>query len=243
MAGLGSAPAQIGTPNPYSDLSQVFPALPQANATAGSDILSQLGGQLSPGTTQQLQDAAATFATKNGMPGSNTEAGTLGSNFSLESLGLNAENQVNQGLKNYSSVVPTISSTQTVNPALQTDINTQNAIDAAAPDPTAQANYAQSLYTQYLNSMRSPAGGSGSMPAPFDAGLIGATTGQPASAFQSYPTSPALNSQANTTMFGGQPMTDEQINQLVQSATLPQGGSGGYGGGGLPQGSNEGTGE
>lgn len=160
MAGLGNAPAPIAMPDPYGDLSKVLPNLPQLNSNASGDILSKLQGQISPQTRNNIQNAAATYSAGNGMAGANSVAGSLPFNLNLESLGLNSENQIQQGLQDYSSFTPTISSTQTVAPALQNEVNTQNAFDAAAPDPSYVANYEMNLFNQYMDRMK-PAGGAG----------------------------------------------------------------------------------
>ena len=71
----------------------------------------------------------------------------------LRNLGLATEDLQNKGISNYNSTIPTISSTQTVNPALQSEINSQNATNAAAPDPGRAASYAQGMFDKYLNMM------------------------------------------------------------------------------------------
>lgn len=157
---FGSVPGNISLPNPAADLSEQYPNLSGTNSALSGDILSKLSGQLSPATLQQLQNASATSAVNNGMPGSNAIPGTMPYNTNLESLGLNSEAQQQQGISDYNSTIPTVSGTQTVAPALQANIAEENAINASAPNPAAANSYAQSLYQQYLNSMKGGPGGS-----------------------------------------------------------------------------------
>lgn len=164
---FGSVPGQLGLPDPSADLGAQFPNLAGANTAASSDILSQLGGQLSPSTTSAIENAAATYGVANGMLGANAIPGTEPFNLGVATLGQTSEQLQNTGLANYNSTIPTISGTQTVSPTLQTEIATQNAVDAAAPDPTQAASYAESLFNKYLESMQGPAGGySPALPSP-----------------------------------------------------------------------------
>jgi hypothetical protein len=171
---FGYAPGPISLPSPATDLGAQFPNLSGTNSALSGDINAKLGGTLSPGTTNALQDAAATFGVASGMPGSGLSWNSLYGNLAGA-----AENQEQEGIADYNSTIPTISNTQTVSPALQTEIATQNAIDAAAPDPTASASYAEDLFQNYLQQMEGPAGGTGSAsrsagPAP---GMRSATPG------------------------------------------------------------------
>jgi len=158
----GTVPGSIGLPNPYADLSNVFPVQGEANKLAGSNLISQLGGRLSPETLANLQNASATYAGKSGMPGTNAVPGTLANQHNLLSNVLTSQQLEQQGLQNYNSLIPTISGTQTVNPALQTEIASRNALYNAAPNPEQANNLAQQLFDQYLQRMRGPAGGTGS---------------------------------------------------------------------------------
>lgn len=152
---FGSRPQPVAMPDPYEDLSRVYPNLSGTNAQVSSDVLSQLRGELSPETVNAIRDSAATFGVSSGMPGSGL-AGASG----LRNLGLTMQGVQQQGLQNYGSLVPVISGTQTVRPETQADINTQNAVWAAAPDPVAAGNYAQQLFDRYLQQQSGgPAGG------------------------------------------------------------------------------------
>lgn len=153
---FGRRPTPLTPPDPYSDLSKVYPNLSGTNAQLSSDVLSKLKGELSPATVNAIQDAAARFGITSGMPGSGLQW-----NKSLRDIGLTSEQVQQQGIQDYTNVVPTISRTQTLDPALQTEIGTQNALWASGPDPAAAGTYAQNLFDKYLASMRSPAGGTG----------------------------------------------------------------------------------
>lgn len=147
-------------PSPSADLEGQIPGLFGLNTQASSDLSAKLGGQLSPGTTAAIQNQAATYAAGNGMPGSNAVPGALANNFNLESLGMNSEAQTQSGLQDYSPFVSSVSGTQTLNPAIQANVSEENAANAAAPDPSAEASYAQQLFNQYLQGMNGPGGGS-----------------------------------------------------------------------------------
>lgn len=156
---FGQKVAPVAMPQPFSDLSAVYPNLSGTNAQVSSDVLSRLKGELSPETLANIQNAAATFGVASGMPGSGLQI-----NRGLRDVGLTTEALQEQGLKDYQGLLPTISGTQTVNPSLQYEVNLQNAINRAAPDPAAAATYAQSLFDKYLQNLRGPAGGSGENP-------------------------------------------------------------------------------
>lgn len=156
---FGAVPGPVGLPNPAGDLAAQYPNLPQTNQALSANILSQLSGQLSPGTLKMMQDAEAAQAIKSGMPGTNVQRGTLMGNRSVRDLGLTAEQQVQQGIANYNRTIPTVSGTQTVSPALQSELAMWNAINRSAPDPAASGNYAQQLFNQYLAQMRQRSGG------------------------------------------------------------------------------------
>jgi hypothetical protein len=144
----GSKVAPVTMPNPAADLAKQFPNLTGTNAAASNLINSQLMGQIGPDTMNAIKDAGAAWGFQMGVPGSN-----FAENNTLRNLGLTKLAVQNQGIQNYNSTIPTISSTQTVNPALQADISLQNNVNAAAPDPTAAGSYAQSLFQQYLNNL------------------------------------------------------------------------------------------
>ena len=151
-------PSPVSGTNPFGyipgNVQNPIPNASSRNTSAGNDIASELSGQLSPGTLNALQTAAAEFGTNNGMPGFNP--GTLTSNAFLGNVAGASENLMHQGLSDYGSLT---------SPAFQTNLAQQNAVNAAAPDPTQAANYAQQLYNEYLQALaqgggsKNPAGG------------------------------------------------------------------------------------
>jgi hypothetical protein len=144
-------------PQPAQDLANQIPNLPGLNTNASSVINNQLMGKLSPDTVSAIRNATASYAVGNGQPGgSNQLPGTIGGNLTAQDIGQTSQQLQQQGIQNYSSFVPTVSSTQTVAPAVQADINAQNATNAAAPNPGAAASYAQQLFQQYMNQLNKP---------------------------------------------------------------------------------------
>jgi len=177
---FGAVPGALGLPDPYADLQRPLPGLPGLNDAASSALLAKLHGEISPSTQAAIQDAAARFGVSSGMPGS----GLAGSR-SLRDLGRLSEDQQAAGLAAYGPFVGAVSNTQTVNPALQNEIALQNAVNAAAPNPTQAASYARQLFDEYLNrlsqSSRGPAAGtSGSQ---FGANPAGGTVRMPTAPF------------------------------------------------------------
>ena len=152
----GKVPGDISNPNPFGDLSSLYPNLSGTNAQVSSNIMNELNGVLSPGTINNLRNNAASFGVSSGLPGSQF-SGYQG----LANLGLTTEKMQQQGLQDYLSAITGISKTQTVDPALQTEIATQNAVWNAAPDPAAAAKEQENLFDKYLASLKSPAGGTG----------------------------------------------------------------------------------
>lgn len=161
---FGSRVGPISMPNPYGDLSALYPNLGNTNGQVSADVLSKLRGELSPETIQGLQEAAASFGVANGMPGSGGTVGTATNNYNLRSLGLAKEGQIKEGVSEYNSTLPTVSATQTVKPETQAEISGTNAVNRSAPDPAAANSYAQELFKDYLNRMNSPASGTGALP-------------------------------------------------------------------------------
>lgn len=163
----GSKVKPIVAPNPFEDLSKVYPNLGNTNSAVSADILAKLTGQLNPATINAITDAAATYGVANGMPG--TTPGTLAGNLGLRDLGRSVEDQISSGLGAYGAITPVISKTQTLDPSLQAEIGYSNNVNAAAPDPTAAGTHAEDLFNKYLkglgtaqgNPLKSPASGTG----------------------------------------------------------------------------------
>lgn len=157
QAGLGAhggVPGAIQAPNPFRDLSSIYPNLSGTNTAASSALLSGLQGQLSAGTQNLIKDAAAAWGVASGMPGSG-----LAGNKSLRDLGLTSEAVQQKALAQLPGIMDEIARTQTVSPELQAEIANRNATLAAAPNPAAAANYAQQLFQKYLNQTRQGPGG------------------------------------------------------------------------------------
>lgn len=150
----GAVPGAISNPNPFGDLSALYPNLSGANSQISKNIMDELTGQLSPSTINNIRNQAASFGVSSGLPGSDF-AGYQG----LTNLGLTTEKLQGQGLQDYLNAITGISKTQTVDPALQTEIATQNSVWNAAPDPAAAAKEQQNLFDEYLKKTMSPAGG------------------------------------------------------------------------------------
>lgn len=215
---FGGVPGSIGLPNPYQDLSSVYPNLSGTNAAASQALLSELSGQVSPETQALLQDKSAQFGVSSGMPGSG-----LARNQGLRNLGLTSEQLQQQGLQQYGNLISAVSGTQTVNPALQAEIAARNAQSLAAPIPAQAQSYAQSLFDKYLNSLRSPAGGSGAISSP--------TAGTGSSPFVGGTPSPAYpgqidpNALANTWSSG--PSGDQSLQDWMNQSSWADTGFGG----------------
>jgi len=146
---FGLVPGSIGAPDPYTDLAAKLPGLGEGNTAAMSGILPLLRGELPGDVKQQIENEGATFGVRSGMPGSE-----LATNRTLRDLGLTSLQGQSEGLSRLGSLVGSTSQTQTVNPALQTEISATNASNAAAPNPEAQAAYSSALFQRYLNSMK-----------------------------------------------------------------------------------------
>jgi len=153
---FGGVPGPIGVPNPFQDLSGVYPNLSGTNAQLSADIMGELSGRLSPETQALLQDKGAAFGVSSGMPGSG-----LARSRTLRDLGLTSEALQQQGISDYDKAIQAISRTQTVSPEIQAEIAARNAQVAAAPIPSQAASYAKQLFDEYLNSLRRPSGGGG----------------------------------------------------------------------------------
>ena len=153
----GAVPGAIGLPpNTYSQVNAAVPGA-AGNAQAASGVIgSELSGNLSQGTQNLLQDKSAAYGVNIGQPGG-TPGNTLSLQNFLGSIGLTSENLAHQGIGDYLNFLGGVANTQT-SPALAADVATQNAVDAAAPNPTAAALTQQSFFERYLAQMN-PASG------------------------------------------------------------------------------------
>lgn len=165
----GGRVPSIGTPAAPTgpSLNNVYPNLSGTNAAASGALLNELTGQLSPETQANIQNAAASWGVSAGMPGSG-----LMVNRGLRDIGLTTEQLQHQGLQDYQGLIPAVTSTQTLTPEQQAQLQSQNqnlaaeiaamnATNKAAPDPASAGTYAQELFQKYLDQMSAPAGGAG----------------------------------------------------------------------------------
>ncbi len=154
---FGLVPGQIAMPNPSLDLTNQITNLPAINASIFGNLFDQSRGIIPQGDVNYLQDQQAAHAVASGMPG--LTPGSLQGNANARNLGLLSYQLRQQAAQQYPSLVGAVSQTQTVSPALQTQIAEQNAVNAAAPNPQMAQSYAQQLYNSYLQSARGPGGG------------------------------------------------------------------------------------
>jgi len=156
----GLVPGPIGIPP--SNFQQTLNAVPRLGGKApkqlGSNILSELQGEINPQALKNMQDAAARYGVTSGMPGSNAVPGTLAFNSNLRNIGLDTLAVQRQGQQDYLSALGGIGGQQ-INPALLAEIAQSNANLGAAPDPAQAALLQQALYQNALNSARGPGGG------------------------------------------------------------------------------------
>jgi hypothetical protein len=169
----------LGLPDPFGDLSKVAPGLGALNKNLLGNLTSESLGIVSPGTRNALQLTNAQTGVGSGMPLSGLSTNQLFGNIAGFSEGLQK-----QAADQYSSLIPTISKTQTVSPELQTEISNRNSINAAAPSPRAAANYAKQLFDEYAAKVRGPGGGISfgpqpSTPRPLDFGNPAGGTAPP----------------------------------------------------------------
>jgi hypothetical protein len=150
----GAVPGQTPFPQPYEDLSAIYPNLGETNAAMSRNIMAGMAGQLPQDVVNQIRDRSAAFGVSSGMPGSG-----LARNRGARDLGLTSLDMMKWATQAYNQTIPTISNTQTLSPALQAEINQMNAINSAAPDPTAAGRHAEDLYNRSLS--RTSAGGGG----------------------------------------------------------------------------------
>lgn len=156
---FGSNIAPISTPSSvYDELNQNVPDYASMSGGAQRNINDELSGNLSQGTQNLLQNKAAAFGINSGIPGG-TPGNTLTTQNFLDSLGLSSEGLAHQGITDYNQFSNTTGNQQ-LSPELAFGVSSQNAVDAAAPNPAAAASYSQSLYDKYLNQNKNPAAAS-----------------------------------------------------------------------------------
>jgi hypothetical protein len=158
----GAVPGAIGVPpSIYQEIGSVAPGLDNLTAGTGSVIGSQLAGQISPSTMNNIGNYAAARGVASGQPNS-----PLSNAIGLGLVGQTSEQLQQQGTANYGNFLGSVGQTQ-INPQLTTDIAFQNAVNAAAPNPGQAAGAAsaqQNAWMNYLYQMmqnQNPAGGYG----------------------------------------------------------------------------------
>jgi hypothetical protein len=150
----GAVPGQTPFPQPYEDLSAIYPNLGATNAAMSRNIIAGLAGFLPLEDVNQNHDDSAAFGVSSGMPGSG-----LVYHREARDLNLKRLDMMKWATQAYNQTIPTISQTQTLSPALQVETNQMNAINASAYDPTAAGQHAEYLYNKNL--ARSSASGVG----------------------------------------------------------------------------------
>ena len=160
----GMVPGPINLPNPAGDLAGQIPNLGGINASIFGNLYDQSRGIIPQGDVNFMRDQSAARAVGGGMPG--LSPGSLFGNQNARNLGLLSYQLQQQAAQQYPSLTGAVSQTQTVNPALQTQIAEQNALNAAAPNPQMAQSYAQQLYNKYLQAARGPGGGTGGISGP-----------------------------------------------------------------------------
>ena len=127
---FGGNPGTVQVPNIYAQMTDVIPTLPATNLQLGQNILAKSQGRLSPEQIGNTQDAMARFGTDSGMGMSE-----LATNLGARSVGQETAAIQEGALKDYNSLIPTVSKTQIVDPSLQASIAMFNATNAAKEDP------------------------------------------------------------------------------------------------------------
>ena len=137
---FGMVPGAIGAPPSVWQQEQSIPGVGAATSSETSLINSQLAGQLSPSTTANLENSAASRGFSLGQ-GGNTG---LTNEILMNTLGLSQEQLQQQGSQNYLNFLTTTGQQQQ-SPQLLADIASRNAAMAAAPNPTLAAQEAIAL--------------------------------------------------------------------------------------------------
>ena len=131
----GKVPGSIDIPpNIYQQIGTIDPLLGEQTGTANQSILSELHGDLSNETLAALQQNAAQFGVKSGMPRSQF-AGYYG----MSGLKDTREARQQQGLQDYLAMLKGTGATLTPQ-QLAAEIASRNAAMRAAPDPKAAAD-------------------------------------------------------------------------------------------------------
>jgi hypothetical protein len=167
----GSVPGQVSAPpSIWEQTLAANPAFSEMTASESDLIKSQQSGLLSPETLRNIGNYAAARGVSAGQPNS-----PLANLIGMNVVGTTTEQLQQQGSQNYLGFLGAVGGMQQ-NPSLMAEIATQNALWAAAPDPSAAGQHAEQLALQYLQSQR-PQGGHAAAYSP--AGNIGIGSGNP----------------------------------------------------------------
>ncbi len=160
----GKVPGSIGAPpSIYQQIEQLYPGISKLTEGAGSAINNELSGVLSPETQSNIGNYAASRGVELGQPNS-----PLSNLIGMNITGTTTEGLKRSGIADYSGFLGSLGSTQ-LNPALLSEIATQNSVWRSAPDPASAAAAQLALFDRYSN----PAGGTGARSTSFS----GRTTG------------------------------------------------------------------
>lgn len=153
----GTIPGPISLPpNLYSQTTAAIPGITAAGTGAANVIGGEVLGQVAPDVQRQIQSKVASSNVSSGMPDGG--AGSFGSNSLAESLGLNSEQQAQQGVNSYLQFIQGVGS-QMTDPNLAYQVADRNSIYASAPDPAAAAGLMQYNQNQSQSNARKPNAG------------------------------------------------------------------------------------
>lgn len=211
----GLVPGQIGVPpNRYEGIQSIYPNLSRLTGGAGDVIQHEIAGELSPETVNSIQDEAARFGIKSGMPLSG-----FAGNRGLRNLGLNVGQTQRQGVQDYNSMLSSLAPL-TTDPTLAAQIAASNAQLGAAPNPEANARAQLDAWMRAANMAaqagRGPGGGTGGYTNGPQTGTVPGFNPQPLD--PGYPMGPAIGPGSppqtyhipgeSTTVWTGQDWTD-----------------------------------
>jgi hypothetical protein len=137
---FGGIPGQLQLPaSQYQQSTAAVPQLAQLGTQTAGVIGSNLAGQLSPDVINAIKSQGAAWGVAGGTPGSDISA-----NKALSTIGLSSEQLQTQGVGQYNQFLTSLGSQQ-LSPSLESSIQQQNAMTAAAPDPQQAEQFLQNL--------------------------------------------------------------------------------------------------
>jgi hypothetical protein len=130
----GAVPGVLNIPqNTYGQVNNAFSGYGATGQNAANFIGGEVQGQLSPETMDLLQNKGAQYGVMSGSPGSQ-----FANNNYLKNLGLTSEQVQGKGVQDYLGFLGGTGAAMT-DPKLAYEVQLQNALDAAAPNPAAAA--------------------------------------------------------------------------------------------------------